>query len=657
MAEQQESADSPSSSTLASRRSKEEHGKENDTPATAAGANGTTGTSGNNEKQDAMKKDNFIVAKAKSIWKTLDLDKPTLMIMFKSACAPTIALAFYQSTRVANYFTTLGYLIPIASILALPIAPRAKFLQNLVFNTFAVCLGAAVSLLAIWTGVQARHHTAPNAPPTAFNSSQAAVSAIWLMFEVYLINTIRSARPQFVFPAVLTSIFAVVSMTYSPSFPTIAAGESFARRLLVAFLAGFAIALGVNLFIFPVSSRKVVFKEMTGYIMSFRGIMKAQNNYFESLQTVDMFRETPPAAAALKGAIAGVKALHGKMSMDMPFAKRDVAWGNLTASDISEIAKLLRQILLPMVGMTSMIDVLERIASQQGYKDKVEDDPYLEELEQKAVNEYHLLLRSLHEPFVGITAAMDEAFEHVLLTLKFKKAAKVKADEGKGARSSEDVEAKAEVAHPGDEGFSKYFSLKIDEFYATREKSLKDWCIEKGVAPPQPPLRDQLDWNRALDLVNTVTRMRTQRELFIALHMEYLQWATAKAILNLVQYADGKVADGTMTKKRLILPGKKRMMKWFKSVISTESAPHEDIGALDNGSAQSGTQELSFGSAYGGKKDPEHLPAKNTWEKFGNGLRKVPKALRSPHSIFGFRVVCALMSVSCSLGHDLTFLC
>jgi hypothetical protein len=38
----------------------------------------------------------------------------------------------YQSESDARHFSTIGYLIPIMSILTLPVAPRARFFQNLV---------------------------------------------------------------------------------------------------------------------------------------------------------------------------------------------------------------------------------------------------------------------------------------------------------------------------------------------------------------------------------------------------------------------------------------------------------------------------------------------------------------------------------------------
>jgi len=52
-----------------------------------------------------------------------------------------------------------------------------------------------------------------------------------------------------------------------------AAGESLIKQLLEGFLTAFAISTGVNLFIIPVNSRTVVFKEFAGYLGAVRGIM------------------------------------------------------------------------------------------------------------------------------------------------------------------------------------------------------------------------------------------------------------------------------------------------------------------------------------------------------------------------------------------------
>lgn len=207
-------------------------------------------------------------SKFKQMWTKLGLDMGTCSMMFKGSVAPTIAIAVYQSRAVASQYTTLGYLVAIMAILGFPIMPRGKFIQTMSLNIIGVCLGAAVNLLALYTATQARMNTAaPGSPPNAYNSSASAVCAIWFMVQIYLVNYLRAARPQFQFPAIVYSIFAIVAMTYGPTFPNMTYAISFTERLIEAFLTGFGLATATHFFIFPLSSRTVVFKEMTGYLM------------------------------------------------------------------------------------------------------------------------------------------------------------------------------------------------------------------------------------------------------------------------------------------------------------------------------------------------------------------------------------------------------
>lgn len=57
------------------------------------------------------------VSKIKSIWVAAGIDRRTYMMMFKSAIAPTISLAAFQGDGWADFFTTLGYLTIIMTIL------------------------------------------------------------------------------------------------------------------------------------------------------------------------------------------------------------------------------------------------------------------------------------------------------------------------------------------------------------------------------------------------------------------------------------------------------------------------------------------------------------------------------------------------------------
>lgn len=68
-----------------------------------------------------------------------------------------------------------------------------------------------------------------------------------MIVEVYIINVIRAARPQYQFPCILATIFTIVSLSYGVKFPTMAYAESFMQRLIEAFLTGFGIATGVHI--------------------------------------------------------------------------------------------------------------------------------------------------------------------------------------------------------------------------------------------------------------------------------------------------------------------------------------------------------------------------------------------------------------------------
>lgn len=283
-----------------------------------------------------------------------------------------------QAPPVAAYFSTLGYLIPIISVFAMAILPRGKFLMNLMLNALAICVGAAVSMLALWSALQARINTTPaETQPTAlrtYNSSQSAVCAVWLFANIWFGNVVRAKLPAFNLPVIIYSIFVNVSATIGPSMTTNAAVQFFIQELLTAMLTALALALGVNTLVFPVSCRLVVFKEFAGAFGLLRKLVLLQKVYLSSLETDATFNaamqtetflakadgeaisdEAEPkltkeaeAAKALEEMGAKLRELEGKLHADMPFAKRDVAWGKLDADDLSEIYTLFRHVYIPV---------------------------------------------------------------------------------------------------------------------------------------------------------------------------------------------------------------------------------------------------------------------------------------------------------------------
>ncbi|KAH6627549.1 hypothetical protein F5144DRAFT_603805 [Chaetomium tenue] len=608
-----------------------------------------------NEDQDAPAEDKKPNRLATVITK-LGLDAPTLITM--GSLPPIIGIAMLQARPVATYFTTLGYLIPIISVLAMVIMPRGKFLMNLLLNVLAVCVGSAVSMLALWSAVQARHNTAsvgaqPAAAPS-YNSSQSAVCAVWLFANIWFANVVRAKLPAFNLPVITYSILVNVSATFGPMMPTTAAAQSFVQQLMTAMLAALALALGVNLLVFPVSSRLVVFKEVTGGIGLLRSLISLQKVYLASLKpdaTFDAALQTEvflgkgdgpahqnedepklskeaEAAKALEETGAKLRELAGKMHADLPFAKRDIAWGKLNAKDLSELVKLFRNVYIPVLGMNTIIDIFKRFSERPDWE-SAEDAPNEKDVEKHVWKE---VMKQVQEPFDILSEAVDQGLQHAALCLELtprpKKAPNKPAKPGFGP-SDIDLEAGQEPK-PGDPGFSMVLDNKIQAFYSRKGELLKKWVQERGI-----------DLDEGTTAPSHFRSERDQVQLYIILYMENLMHASGEAVQDLVDFADEKVENGIMSKKRLIAPTIHRLRKWFKAVFSNEDSSAEQTPDV----METGANLVHFGNAYNRKKDPEHMPPETPWEHFGSGLRKVTNFFGSEESAFGFRVACATMTI------------
>ncbi|KAM0311957.1 hypothetical protein ACHAO8_006730 [Botrytis cinerea] len=571
-------------------------------------------------------------SKLKGIWGKLGLDAPTLMMMFN-----------------------------------LPIMPRAKFFQTMILNLIAVCIGASIGMLGLWSSIKAREHTSTPGVPQAYNSSQAAVCAIWLFANIWFANLLRAKSPALNVPVIMYSIFSNIAFTYGPLFSTVASAESLIKQMIKSFLTAFAISTAVNVFVIPVSCRLVVFKGQAGYIQLLRGVLKAQTTYLQSLEESDMFADSgaengdnpgdpsdgsnkssagsshpalSPEAKALKGAIDALRGLHGKLYGDMPFGKREVAWGKLGAKDIDKIFNLFRNIMIPLLGMSTITDIFVRIGERRGWvkstgsKDRSEQwehMPFQSKTEEKRL--WNEVMKTLHEPFAIVTAVMDQGLEHAALTLELVPRPKKKA--------AGDVETADAQSKPGDAGFLAYMEQALNDFYKKRGATLKKWAHEKGLSAEQFDASRPIPPTGAPVSGDEAAHRRDQQQLYLILFMENLLYTAGLAVIDLVRFADGKVEDGTMKKNRLILPGQRRVKKWILGLANADT--NADSNTPDN--QEAGVNNIYLGSGFNPRKDPEHLPPKTAWQRFGNGLRTIPRFLGSSESAFGFRVACATLTL------------
>ena len=524
-------------------------------------------------------------------------------------------------------------------------------------NVIGVCLGAAINLLALFCVTQARLHTTPAGQPLlGYNSSASAVCGIWLFAQLYLINTIRAARPQFQFPCIIYSIFANVSMVYGVEFGTMASAISFMTRLLEAFLAGFGIASGVSFFVFPTSSRKVVFKEITGYLMSLDGVLKTQTAYIQSLEDFDPVKArqkweegrrsdkkqkgptpgplTTPAGMKMKEVFGKALELHTKLHSDITPAKREFAIGKLESHDLTELWKMLRLFFVPVVGLASSMSLMEQLAAEQDWAHEGEASDE-KEAKHRKVESLHFLMKQLRGPFATMSGHITEAVTHILLVLELQKQPKKK----KG-----DEESGGEKAAPGTPIFAASYREKIDAFYTEKKLTLRDWCKEHDIELPDDFFDSTFVQSEKLLIDDKAKREKFQRQLFFMLFQEYLLWRAALALLDIVLWADKKKQEGTFQRSKLIFPGSKTLYKWLHAVFGREDLSNDGhyMAEMDAGGAES----LFLGASFAEAKDPEHLPPQNFIERCGEKLRNIPRFFRSDSSAFGLRAAVATFTVA-----------
>jgi hypothetical protein len=446
----------------------------------------------------------------------------------------------------------------------------------------------------------------------------------------------------------------------------------------------------VSLFIIPVSSRKVFFAEATGFLQSSRELLKTQLAFVEALEHSQMCEpsvpktefmednigaQKPPSddsetiakrlvytqrTAALQKASAGLLDLGSRLREDVVFARREMAYGHLQSADIHELHLLLKNIMLPMSGLSTISDISERLrnryhsdrrkfeASQCPEAQNVEV-PEKDQANEQA--EWQELMQALHASFEPVIQVLDEGVLHVLVLLKLipepKKAKKVAVNDSEkaGAALGEDIEKAAPNPGPGDIGFGNYLEREIKEFRKQRSESLEAWAKERGLSSIFHTSSKHVHWPSGPDhdrykALRSIREIRASQRLHLILYMEYLLYSVAKSTLALVRFAEAKVEDGSMKKQRFIFPALRTIQKWIRGIIDGEdSSP--GIGNLDN--MMGNVETVYLGDSLKTPKDPEHLPPKNFSQVLGNKARMIPRLLGSDAVHFGVRVALASM--------------
>lgn len=437
---------------------------------------------------------------------------------------------------VAHEYTTLGYLVAIISILGFAIMPRAKFIQMMIFDVLAVCIAACFALLTMFSSVKARQHTSSHGND-AYNSSASAVSGVWLFFQIWMVHTFRAKYPQLQFPVIIYAIFANISSVYAPSMMNMTSAISLIERLLKSFLTGLGISTVTSMFILPMTSRQAVFKQMAGYIGGLRSALSAHADYFQSLEKDDMFGRAEtfddarekfskkgkvysPEAEAIRSAIRQITDVHAKLHGDLTFAKREIALGKLGPDDLQAIFRHLRQIMIPVVGLSFVVDIFQRLSDYNRWNQPIDMnlDVVSEDVRQRVVHEWNDIMRAVHDPFAMMIKTLDEGLLHISYTFRLTKPPKRTSN----ADTSGDIEASAEDTAPGEKAFTEYFEKQLGEFRSAKRLALQTWAEEKGITLPPDffdhPTSPEILQSDFLD-TSATQKERSRRQLYLFLYV------------------------------------------------------------------------------------------------------------------------------------------
>lgn len=400
---------------------------------------------------------------------------------------------------------------------------------------------------------------------------------------------------------------------------------------------------------------------MFTYYRCLDGMLKSQTAYMESLETIDPVAvrekhvqdakanpkkakksgETPggldtPAAGAMKATFLKLMELHTKLNADITPAKREPAIGKLSSKDITNMWKQLRLVFVPVLGLSSSVDMLRRHAEQKQWANS-DLSPEEAEARTTQVETLHMMMKTLHGPFEDIKEAISAGFKHIMITLeltKVPKKKKVDDEEGNGEKP----------ASPGSPGFAAFLKGKLDEFHTSKQRTLEQWCHRKGIRIPDNFFNDSFEPEEDPGLDEESVPDRLRRQLFFALHMEYMLFRAGQATLDMVLFADKMKQDGKLKHSKFIFPGSRALYKWLKAAVGQEDISKNSEYLTDM--EDSAMQTLFMGAEFGKRIDPEHLPPRNLGERIGDKIRKIPNFFRTPASAFGFRVTCASMSIA-----------
>ncbi|RDH36292.1 hypothetical protein BDQ94DRAFT_185415 [Aspergillus welwitschiae] len=512
----------------------------------------------------------------------------------------TISLAIYQSDHIAKRFTTVGYIMAMIAFFSMAMLPRAKYLEGLVLNILATCLGSALSLLTMYCGIKARQHTTTSDSTASYNSTQAAVCALWFFCTQWAAGTLRAKVPLLQNCVYMFSVMTMITMTYAPRFHTMDQAISLVVELLEIFFIAFGIATAI------------------AYFAALQDFIARQSTYYRALGIIeqpvngqlrgknDAGKERPfPEREALYESLNQLIALHMELYTDTISAKREVAYGKLNADDLHQLFRAFRAIRTPMAGIKTIIQLFDGVDFErpivQGERGR--SDPTVDQ--QRELRQFwNHVMSKMHEPFTEIAQVIDEGLQHAVTVLEYMP----------NQNRTPDVECQK----PGSPNFADYMSRKIRAFRGRQSELLSTWTEgNEGASSAWDP-----------------------KHIYIFLQAGNLMYGIAVAVHELVLFADSKTKDGTMQRRRWVFPRRHHFTTHLQHLTNKQSDIHSSQVAdlIESGLQGRKTAQIKTHHHH-------HSPPRNAWERYTDHLRAVSRLLSSEESAFGLRMALAAFTV------------
>lgn len=508
--------------------------------------------------------------------------------------------------------------------------PRAKFIKIISFSVLATCLGAALACIAVLCCVSVRHHSGST---DGYNSSASVISAVWLLFGIWLANAFRAHRPaELQDPMVALSIFLVVSLTNTPSFTTVSAGLDFVRRLLITFLIGLSAAVGVSLFILPITSRRNVFKALDAYTNALDGLFDAQIAFVsDKAHTASEIPTEKPGKGdtrSLEGVIeARLSALGGilsKIKAELNYTKIEFAWGKLVPEDLTQIHDHLSSLFLSLAGLSMLPEISQTMLTHGlAQQDTIQEAKYNRD-ETRQAPQWGNMVNGLETRLTStqklIGAGLEAAMELLEIPLS-------RATQRQRNLSPPDLEQGTDSVVQSLKP-STFFYQEIAKYEDRRRNLHRIW--------PSLMFPSEISTTLSKEEVDQQSGDHDVREhLLVFLFMEQMQNEALHAVHELLNFAETKVNSGSMRRNRLIIPS----YRVFDLVTPLMDVAHYQSSDKRRSSSSSIARPWK-------SRDAEHLAPRNWLERIGSHLRGLAKLLTSPESKFGARVAMASVTVA-----------